>query len=771
MKKKKNDKIEANEEVKEKKINKKQKKKEIKEQIKEQKKNKKENLSKNEKREESKLSQKLRTYIALGINVLLGISTTYLVTLIYSFKNIENVLRYFLIIILILLTILIIVLTHIHRKKNTIYIILLIINILFTFVFSIVYYNLNIVNNALIKITEQTELVEVSLVSLEKKSANTVKSEKIGIVKETVSPNINKLSKELIDSLKYDNDYVEFDDYLSLGNALMEKKISFAVMPSNYKDIYGLYTGYEDLVDKVIVITSLSKENENEETVQKSINDPFTVLLMGGDSLSPSFNADTILIVTVNPKTLTATMLSVPRDIYTQCAQGIKHKINASGWAGDWYVKKTVENYLGISIDYFARVNFKGLVELVDAVGGIDIDVPYSFCEQNSDREWGDKTIFVDKGLQHLDGEHALAVTRNRHKPFDGESTPMDYMCPDRTEGVRNDYVRGQNQQTVIKALLNKMKEIDDIQKFYDILDSLSSNMSTNMSRDTILSFYNLAKEIITQADGIDLSDAVNIKRLYLNQFGFTVHMYGLDLSCTGSYDGSKQAVVNAMKNNLKNGGGTWTKSFAFDINNPYNETLIGKSEYGGRTLPNLMDSVVGMQLDQVMEWAKTKGVEVIPNYIIEYSGVDNQVTSQSIERYVDLDTTDKKLTVNVRKIGVIEYPKCLEEENKTLSYCKLKSYKGTSVSAFKQYINQIGLGLNVDYIESETETDNDNITDQTNAGEWLYDIINNGKTITVKFNKKKIEEKKEEEDKTPDEDKNLEVNPITEKFKLKKQY
>ena len=70
-----------------------------------------------------------------------------------------------------------------------------------------------------------------------------------------------------------------------------------------------------------------------------------------------------------------------------------------------------------VNIDYYAKINFKGVVQLVDALGGIDVDVDYSICEQNSSRKWGKNTIYVEKGRQHLNGEQALAFARNRHKP------------------------------------------------------------------------------------------------------------------------------------------------------------------------------------------------------------------------------------------------------------------------------------------------------------------------------------------------------------------
>ena len=77
-----------------------------------------------------------------------------------------------------------------------------------------------------------------------------------------------------------------------------------------------------------------------------------------------------------------------------------KNKITNAGWYGEDCIMDSVENYFNINIDYYFKVNFKAVVDLVDAIGGVEVEVPYSFCEQNSKRQWGKNTIFVDKGKQ-----------------------------------------------------------------------------------------------------------------------------------------------------------------------------------------------------------------------------------------------------------------------------------------------------------------------------------------------------------------------------------
>ena len=105
-----------------------------------------------------------------------------------------------------------------------------------------------------------------------------------------------------------------------------------------------------------------------------------------------SFNGDALMLITFNPNTLNATILSIPRDSYVPiaCFPGQrKNKITHAAWYGEECMIDTIENFTGIKIDYYLKINFKGVVKLVDALGGIDVDVPYQLCEQNSSRQWG----------------------------------------------------------------------------------------------------------------------------------------------------------------------------------------------------------------------------------------------------------------------------------------------------------------------------------------------------------------------------------------------
>ena len=237
----------------------------------------------------------------------------------------------------------------------------------------------------------------------------------------------------------------------------------------------------------------------------------------------------------------------------------------------------TIENFTGINIDYYVKINFKGVIKIVDTLGGVDVDVPYSFCESNSNRDFGKNTIFINQGFQTLNGEQALAFSRNRH-------TWPEYCGKAYSNYVSNDFVRGQNQQTVVKAILNKIKEKSDISTIYKLLDVVSNSMETNMTNSEILSLYNVFKDVIAKSTGNNIDDVIGMQKLYLSGYG-SMNIYdvtmGMYLYNYVLYQESLNDVVEAMKINLGLIEPKMIKEFSFDIDEEYEEKVIGERSSG----------------------------------------------------------------------------------------------------------------------------------------------------------------------------------------------
>lgn len=576
----------------------------------------------------------------ISILVLFG-GVGYFILSISKLNNIENNLRLIGSIVLGIISLLLFILSirFLNKFKKIKLTIVIILMLLIGGVGIFAAYNVDKVYGALSKVSDTSGYTTYSssLVTLKDNEAESIKDigdSELGILNDTTSYEGNIIPEEVIKEQKLNNKTKEYDSYIAMIDALRDGEINYIFLPTNYTVMFGSMEGYEDIADETKVLLTQTKKvkNEKEEsdsTNTKAITEPFTVLLMGVDSdaegiANGSFNGDSLMVITFNPKTLSTTILSIPRDSYVPiaCFSGQrKNKITHAAWKGETCMMDTIENFLDIKIDYYVKINFTGVVQLVDTLGGVEIDVPYNLCEQNSKRQWGSNTIYIEKGLQTLNGEQALAYARNRH--------PNPSMCSSKwTNYTSNDFIRGEHQQEVVTALLNKFKDVKDLDTVYKLLDTISNNMVTNMSTDQILSLYNVFKDIASKSTGMnDMADVLGIQRLKLNGYDARIYDYGgtnLSLYNYVLYDDSVKAVSDAMKENLGLKKTKVVKSFSFDINTPYEKEVIGADETGERSLVQL-PNFVGQTVDYVRSYCSRNGISVT------VKGGNGYVLSQSV--------------------------------------------------------------------------------------------------------------------------------------------
>ena len=495
----------------------------------------------------------------ISILVLFG-GVGYFIFSISKLNNIENILRLVGSILLIVISLFLFVLSirFLNKYKKIKLAIVLILMLLIGGLAIFGAYNVDRVYGALSKVSDTSGYTTYSssLVTLEKNDAKSIKDiddSEIGILSDSTSYEGNIIPKEVIKQQKLDNKTKEYSSYIAMIDALNNGEIEYIFLPTNYAVMFGSMDGYEDIKDKTKVLLTQTKkvrdkDNNRDVSSSKAITEPFTILLMGVDSdaegiQNGSFNGDSLMLITFNPKTLSTTILSIPRDSYVPiaCFSGQrKNKITHAAWQGEECMMDTIENFLDVKIDYYVKINFAGVVQLVDTLGGVEIDVPYNLCEQNSKREWGSNTIYIEKGLQTLNGEQALAYARNRH--------PNPNKCSSKwTNYTSNDFIRGEHQQEVVTAILNKFKDIDNLDTVYKLLDTISNNMVTNMSTDQILSLYNVFKDVASKSTGMnDMADVLGIQRLKLNGYDARIYDYGgtnLSLYNFVLYDDSVKAV------------------------------------------------------------------------------------------------------------------------------------------------------------------------------------------------------------------------------------
>lgn len=471
-----------------------------------------------------------------------------------------------------------------------------------------------------------------------------INGKKIGVIsdKEDISNYI--LPMEVIDknNLKTNNEIVEYSDLVTLMSALINDEVDFIFISNDYKSKFALVEGYTE--DTKLYEITVYKKNYQKAHVEKDtissdkteVTKPFTILLLGIDSEgqgikeSSSFNGDTIMLVSFDPVTLNATIFSIPRDTYVKMACGGRlNKINAASWGGTSCMVKTVQDLTGINVDYYAKINFKGVVDLVNVLGGVTVDVPISFCEQNSNREFGDALICLEPGVQKLDGEQALAFARHRH------SLPL------------GDFQRAQHQQMIVEAMIQSMKSVRSVNDFYSILNAISNNIDTNMSTNEMLSFYNVAKNLLIKSGDVNL----NITKTYLT--GYDLYVYnGSGKTYTFQYYKQSLAdIVKAMNITLGKEKKEEIKEFTFDLNEPYEKKVIGKTYYN-ETRKQVVPDFTLMSVSEAKSWASANGITINVNETTseseEYS--DGQITSQSVHEGVLAEEAGSNITITVIK-------------------------------------------------------------------------------------------------------------------------
>ncbi|MEH7274661.1 LCP family glycopolymer transferase, partial [Neobacillus vireti] len=244
--------------------------------------------------------------------------------------------------------------------------------------------------------------------------------------------------------------------------------IIFFMLAGSGLYFYNVYSDVASAVDKMNNPISREVSEKREEKIEVQEKDPISILMVGVDEREgDNGRTDSMLVITVNPETKTTKILSIPRDTRTQLIDKTKtkkdriDKINhAYAFGGIEMSIDTVENFLNIPIDYYIEVNMQGFKDIVDAVGGIDVDNQYAFELDG---------VTLEEGPQHLDGIEALSYARMRK------------------EDPRGDIGRGERQREVISKIIDKGKSLSTLTNYTDILDALENNIKTNLTLNEII--------------------------------------------------------------------------------------------------------------------------------------------------------------------------------------------------------------------------------------------------------------------------------------------
>lgn len=225
---------------------------------------------------------------------------------------------------------------------------------------------------------------------------------------------------------------------------------------------YGLsvYKNINNAANKVHSPIDRSSEVKRTSDLSLKKKDPFSVLILGIDAdEGEKGRSDSMILITVNPEKMSMDMLSIPRDTRVEIVgKGMDDKINHAYAFGDVEMSmNTVEKFLDIPVDYYVKMDMVGFKDIVDAIGGVDVNNDYEFSVGKN---------HFSVGQISMNGEEALDFVRMRK------------------QDPRGDFGRQMRQRLVIQGALNKAANLSTLWKYTDILDALSKNVETNISFD-----------------------------------------------------------------------------------------------------------------------------------------------------------------------------------------------------------------------------------------------------------------------------------------------
>lgn len=295
-----------------------------------------------------------------------------------------------------------------------------------------------------------------------------LKNEKIGVLRNIDSVGTKKCQEKL---KKYSFSYKKYDNLQALVKALYEDEVQAIVMNEIYRanvEEMEEYSGFSNETKSIYQAVYYTNNKNDALVVDDITKNPFTIFVSGNDTygdIDELSRSDVDMIVTVNPTTSTVLMVNIPRDYYVQTSYGYD-KLTHTGMYGIEETKQTVENLLGIDINYTFRVNFSSAEDIVDALDGVDIEVPEGMAVERLNADWALEG--VHEGWNHLNGARALAYARERHAYVDG------------------DIQRAKNQQQVLEAIIKKAASSKILTNYTKLLKSFKNAFDTNMSTNEI---------------------------------------------------------------------------------------------------------------------------------------------------------------------------------------------------------------------------------------------------------------------------------------------
>ena len=285
-------------------------------------------------------------------------------------------------------------------------------------------------------------------------------------------------SEILVENNKKVKESHPYSDTETLYNDLLSSKTQMMVLTSNTRSDLSLID--EEYESKIKVLFEKKYELEAVEIKPVDISsEPFTIYLCGADlsagqDITSTGRGDVNILLTVNPNTAQVNLQVIPRDTFVYIpSRGGSSKLSYSGWWGGVQSSiDSIEDKFGVGINYYAKINFNGLVDLVDALGGVTVNSHYTYT--------AGEYSFV-KGENFVYGEKALMFVRARK------------MLPE------NELSRGQHQMELIKGIFRKFAENPSYDNSMDVLKGLEDNFVTNIPEEDFYKVFQLVVKLLPE--------------------------------------------------------------------------------------------------------------------------------------------------------------------------------------------------------------------------------------------------------------------------------
>lgn len=475
---------------------------------------------------------------------------------------------------------------------------------------------------------------------------------KVGLLEES-EEGLSYIAKGLLSENKVDYIDKTYKTNAELVQALIDGSVDAIVITSAYRSIYqnDENSNFKNYLEDFNDFNQFEKDLKVKTTKAKKdlTKEPFNVLLIGysrTDIGSSVGLADSIILATINPQTYTVSMMSIARDSFVpiSCYGGAYDKINSGRSTSRACFIDTVEDFIGMDIDYYMEADYLAIVYMVNALGGVPIDNPVDFELDGT---------FVPAGQYVANGDQALQFCRERHHMPNG------------------DFDRQKHQKEVIIEIAKKLIQSGDASRGLTIMNGISKWFSTDFTFQELSTVFNLLLKTknYTNLDTFDLVDFQTLR--ITGEGGLLYYSYSMRLPLwvylvyQGSYDESMEHIQDVMG---KYYSINQEYSFKFSARAPYVRPNFYSLDYESRYLftpepmPPYWADLSGMTYAEALAWASENGVELSvisitpgdPSYDPELEGL---IVDQEV-RYGALISEYSSSTITIMGSGEIDESK-----------------------------------------------------------------------------------------------------------------